>query len=234
MEPMLFRSTSFTNRYLSEVLPDGSWRGHPAFIVGGGPSLAGFDFQRLRGKRSIGVNIAFHKFDPTIIFSMDTRCLNWILKGQYEATFPGIRERFEDTAAYKVWLLTYSASLPDNIFIVPVYGSYEAGLTSLTFDSKEGIGHGNNSGYAALNLALALKADPIYLMGFDCNRGTEDKSHWHAGHPIPQNPKHLEGFIKRFQYAAPLIKKAGVRVVNLNPASALGCFEFGKIDEVLQ
>jgi hypothetical protein len=232
-EPILFRSTVRTNRPLCDVLPDGSWAKHPAFIVGGGPSLVGFDFARLRGHRSIGVNVAFYKFDPTIIFSMDTRCLNWILKGHYEPKFPGLLEKFRKSTAYKVWLMTYVASLPDEIFTVPTYRDYTAGLAAFPLRSTDGIGHGNNSGYGAVNLAACLGANPIYLLGFDCSRTTE-RSHWHDGHPIPQNEKHLEGFIARFNHAAPTIAAAGIRVVNLNPSSALRCFEFGNVEEVLQ
>lgn len=230
---LLFQSAETTNRHFEEVMPSGSWHGHPAFLVGGGPSLRGFDFARLRGRRSIGVNIAFYAFDPTIIFSMDTRCLNWILNGTYDrGSFPGLRDKFKKTAAYKTWLLTYTASLPDDIFIVPVHKSYQVGLDSFTFRYRDGIGHGNHSGYAALNLAVILGANPIYLLGYDCNR-QPDASHWHAGHPIPQNPTHLTTFIKYMTNAAPIIKKAGIRVVNLNPASALRCFEFGSLEEAL-
>src|SRR4030042_335661 len=32
-----------------EVMADGAWRGERCFIIGGGPSLPGFDFERLRG-----------------------------------------------------------------------------------------------------------------------------------------------------------------------------------------
>jgi hypothetical protein len=221
-----------TNRSVSEVLPDGSWAGHPAFIVGGGPSLVDFDFERLRGHRSIAVNIAFWKFEPTMIFSMDTRCLNWILKGHYEPKFPGLLAKFKKSTAYKVWLMTYTASLPDDIFTVNVFNDYTTGLGVFPRRSTDGIGHGNNSGYGALNMAVCLGANPIYLLGFDCSR-TAEKSHWHEGHPVPQNPKHLDGFIPRFNRAAEIIKAAGVRVVNLNPASALKCFEYGTIEEAL-
>jgi len=231
-EPVLFRAPGYTNRLRSEVLPDGSWRGHPAFLVGGGPSLEGFDFSQLRGRRTIGVNIAFWKFDPTIIFSMDTRCLNWILKGQYEVKYPGLRDQFKASKAYKVWLLTYVASLPEEIFIEMVFGDYTAGLAAFTFHSRDGIGHGNNSGYAALNLAVCLGADPIYLLGFDC-RHEGEKTHWHSGHPIPQPDAHLKSFKDRLTAAAPKIKKAGIRVVNLSTKSALDCFEFGKAEEAL-
>lgn len=229
----LFHSPVTTNRHIEEVLPEGSWHGHPAFLIGGGPSLKDFDFGRLRGRRTIGVNIAFTAFDPTVIFSMDTRCLNWILNGTYDrGSYPGLGNKFTRSSAYKVWLLTYTASLREDIFIVPVHKDYQSGLSSFTFHFRDGLGHGNNSGYAALNLAVILGANPIYLLGYDCNRRPE-ASHWHSGHPVPQNPKHLDTFIPRFEAAAAAIKKAGVRVVNLNPASALRCFEFGSLEEAL-
>lgn len=230
---LLFQSRETTNRHFEEVMPEGAWHHHPAFLIGGGPSLRGFDFSRLRGRRTIGVNIAFHAFDPTIIFSMDTRCLNWILNGTYDrGNYPGLKNKFLHSIAYKVWLLTYTASLAEEIFFVPVHHDYQSGLSAFTFHYRDGLGHGNNSGYGALNLAAILGANPIYLLGFDCNR-TPDASHWHAGHPVPQNPKHLDSFIPRFEKAAPELKAAGVRVVNLNPASALRCFEFGSIEEAL-
>lgn len=229
---LLYKSPEYTNRRISEVLPDGSWRGKPAFIVGGGPSLSEFDCSRLKGRRTIGVNLAFLKFDPTVIFSMDTRCLNWILSKTYDAKYPGCLARFNASAAYKVWLLTYVASLREDVFIAPVYRNYESGLKGITFNSAEGICHGNNSGYGALNLALCLGANPIYLLGFDM-RHVGDRTHWHKGHPVPQPKAHVDGFVKYFQAAAPKIKARGIRIVNLTPGSALDCFEMGDAGEAL-
>ncbi|GAG00227.1 unnamed protein product, partial [marine sediment metagenome] len=34
-------------------MPDGAWNGKPCFIVGGGPSLKGFDWTKLNGHRTI-------------------------------------------------------------------------------------------------------------------------------------------------------------------------------------
>lgn len=227
--PVLFRSKRLTNRQLHEVLPNGAWEGKPCFVVGGGPSLNGFDWSLLKGKRSIGVNLAFTKFEPTLNFSMDTRFLNWLLQGKYGQA---AKEKFERLRAYKVWLATYELSLPGEIFVVRVYKSYRNGLVAFTFDMTEGIGHGNNSGYAALNLAVCLAANPIYLLGFDCKHEGK-RSHWHKGHPIAQSPSIAKSFIGYFDKQAPRIRAKGFRVINLNPDSALNCFRKIPVKEVL-
>jgi len=108
----LFRSDKFVNRWLYEVLPDGAWKNKPCFIVGGGPSLKDFDWHLLKGRRTIGINRAFEKFEPTIMFSMDTRYLKWVLNDKYSSS---VRDRFLSLKSYRVWLCTYTVKLPDYI-----------------------------------------------------------------------------------------------------------------------
>jgi len=227
---MLFESQQYTNRELREVLPDGAWQGKPCFIIGGGPSLKDFDFSKLKGYRTIGINLAFAKITPTISFSMDTRFLRWVMDGRYGSE---VKTKFERMKTYRVWLLTYKASLPDYMYIVKVYRNYKQGFKAFPFSQAEGIGHGNNSGYAALNLACCLGANPIYLLGYDM-RHNNGKTHWHQGHPVPQKESTVKSFINYFNNAAPIIKKRGIRVINLNPKSALKCFEKKKPEEVLK
>jgi len=226
---VLFRAHGFTNQSLSDVLPDHTWDGRECFIVGGGPSLHAFDWSRLKGKRTIGVNRAYEFFDPTILFSMDTRFLNWVHQGRYgeEAL-----KKFNNFVGYKVWLCTYTVKLPDDIYIVRVYKNYNEGLKAFTFTSKNGIGHGNNSGYGALNLAVCLGANPIYLLGFDC-RHENGRTHFHNGHPVRQKEETTTNFIKYFTKVAKRIEMHGTRVINLNPQSALTCFPRRHPSEVL-
>lgn len=218
--PRLYRSEKFTNRHIAEVLPDQSWKGKPCFIIGGGPSLDRIDCSKLKGKRTIGINLAYQRVTPTIIFSMDTRFLNWLDHDFYGAA---AKAAFWNSPAYKVWLTTYTQSLPERIFIIKVYKNYSAGLRAFTWSMMEGIGHGNNSGYAALNLAVCLGANPIYLLGFDCQH-EEGKSHWHKGHPVRQKESDVRGFIFFFSKIAPMLRAKGFQVINLNPNSALTCF----------
>lgn len=222
INPTLYKAASFNNPELREVLPDKSWEGKSCFIIGGGPSLSGFDWTKLKGKRTIGVNRAFEKFDPTINFSMDTRFLAWLERGVYGLD---VRKKFRKSAAYIVWQCTYIAQLPIFIYIIKVHKmDYYTGCRAFTDSLKNGIGHGDNSGYGALNLACCLGANPIYLLGFDMKH-ENGKSHWHEGHPADQKEENVKKWIGHFGWAAPLIKSRGFRVINLNPNSALECFE---------
>lgn len=232
--PILFATNRFRNRWFWEVMPDGSWDGKPCFIVGGGPSLRDFDWTKLKGHRTIGVNRAFERFDPSIIFSMDLRFLNWIMKDKYELIEDGAetKAKFLASQAYKVWLCTYTLELPRSFFLVPVVKNYFYGLHNFTFSMQEGIGHGDNSGYAALNLAVCLGANPIYLLGFDCKH-ENGKSHWHGGHVLKQEAERAGKWVKRFNVAAEKLAPTNFRVVNLNPDSALECFEKMKPGRVL-
>lgn len=225
----LFQSSVTINRFFYEVMPDGAWKNKECFIVGGGPSLRGFDWSKLKGRRTIGINRAFEMFEPTIIFSMDTRYLQWIMSDKYGAD---ARRKFELSKAYKCWLLTYKAILPDNIFIIRVHKNYETGYKAFTSSMKQGLGHGHNSGYGALNLACCLRANPIYLLGFDMKH-QGSITHWHKGHPRPQPDFVIKNFISYFQHSAWKIKHMGIRVINLCPGSALNCFPKLRIEEVL-
>jgi len=229
-EKFPFKSEQLANRFLYEVLPDRSWKDKPCFVVGGGPSLATFDWELLRGKRTIGVNRVYEKIDPTIIFSMDTRFLRWILEGKYgsEAT-----ERFKSSKAYKVWLCTYNCKLPREIHIVKVWENYSRGFRAFPDTMINGIGHGNNSGYGALNLAVCLGANPIYLLGFDM-KYKDKRTHWHEGHPVPHKANTVQKFMKYFQLVAIKTKEMGIEVINLSPSSALPYFPKKPLEEVLR
>lgn len=245
-EKFPFPAEEITNRFLYEVLPDRSWKGKPCIIVGGGPSLEDFDWNLLHGWRVIGINRVYERFDPTIIFSMDTRFLRWVNEEKYgkEAT-----EKFANSKAYKVWLCTYNCKLPDDIFIVKVWQNYSRGFRAFPNTMNNGIGHGNNSGYGALNLAVCLGANPIYLLGYDMSyRGGEDstsrdardiflskvRTHWHEGHPQPHKIDTASQFIKYYKLPAIKAKEWGIEVINLNRKSALPYFSKRHYEEVLQ
>jgi len=219
-----FPAKELSNRFIYEVLPDRSWKGHPCVVVGGGPSLSDFDWELLRGWRVIGVNRVYEKFDPTIIFSMDTRFLRWIMEAKYGEE---ARKKFTESKAYKTWLCTYNCKLPPEIYIVKVWKNYGAGFRAFPETMRNGIGHGNNSGFGALNLAVCLGANPIYLLGFDMRyevKGEEFRTHWHGGHPQPHRPNTVTGFIDYFRLPAARAKELEINIINLCPGSALQCF----------
>jgi len=216
-------AASWGPRELHAVLPGGSWKGHRCFVVGGGPSLREFDWSRLKGELVIGVNRAFEECDPAIIFSMDTRLWSWVEKGKFGEV---LQKRFVEYPGLKVWLDTAHAPFPEDILTVKCIGYHQ-----LSRDLAGGLGSGGNSGYGALNLALCLGADPIYLLGFDM-KGEKGKQAWfHSGYPIVQKENVYRKFRSTFEQYADEINK-WAKVINLSSNSDLRCFPFGKIEDV--
>lgn len=224
LETQKFPPTKFTNRFAWDVLPDNAWHNQSCFIIGGGPSLTHFDWDKLKGKLTIGINRVYEKYDPTIIFGMDPHFVRWVLMGKYGEE---AKKKFMESRAFKVWLLTTPVSLPSYIHILKIWSNYAVATRAFPFSMKQGIGHGTNSGYAALNLAACLGANPIYLLGYDMKHEA-GKTHWHNGHPVKhgmQNEKDKLGmFIENLRFAALELKRKRVEVINLNPESALPWF----------
>ena len=204
-------------------LRDGEWaddrgQGEPCFIIGGGASLKGFDFERLRGKgRIIAINRAYeHLPFADIHFFMDNRYYKRVQAEAAWQTFPG-RKVYLNMSGY-----------PVDKGIVSLHA---LGRTGLSTSMGQGLYHGNHSGVGAIGLAYCLGANPIYLLGFDCNK-SDGASHFHDGYGAPTRDSVLEGFIKDIDALADLIKPTGTRIINLNPASAIRCFPFGKMDDI--
>jgi len=180
----------------------------PFVIVAGGPSLKGFDFSLLDDcENVIAVNKAY-----TVL-----PCAKWIYFSDL---------RFWE--AHKIYLLKHSAEV-----ITGHKRVNHSQLTKYKFTSPKGLDltpgclrTGNNSGYAAINLAYHLGARVIYLLGFDMCQTKKD-SHWHDGHGLPLKDRTLE--LKMLPYfdtiEAPLFD-AGVEVYNVtgDPISKITCF----------
>jgi hypothetical protein len=211
---------------LADRLPDGAWCGRRCFLIGGGPSLKGFDFLRLRGERVIAINKAFLDVPfADIMFGMDHPLIDDLTSGRLGEPY---RQAFEAFAGLKLWLDISGYVYPPGIYSLP-----SAGEIGWTRSLEQGLYHGQNSGYAALNLALILGANPIYLLGYDCARGPAGEKNYHNGYPGHGNPDAMDIFRRAFEAGAAMLAPGGPRVVNLNPKSALQCFEFGDIDRVL-
>jgi len=207
-------------------LPQGAWKGGRAFLVGGGPSLKNFDWDFLKYELSIGINRAFEYYDPTILFSMDYRLWGWIESNKLGDRS---REAFLRSTAMKTWLRTSDYDLAPEIYYLKCHPNPNGMSPSIV----EGLGHGQNSGFAALNLAICLGANPIYLLGYDMHGEGDSQVWFHDGYPSVQGSRVYENFRGFFDKAAPWIKER-TRVINLSEESALECFEKGKLADVPQ
>jgi hypothetical protein len=221
-----YRAVTPTVASFAERLPDGAWRGRRCFTIGGGPSLKGFDFLRLRGERIIAINKAFLDVPfADVMFGMDRPFIDDLQTGRLGENY---RRAFEVFNGLKLWLDLSGYTYPPGVYSLP-----SAGEIGWTKSLREGLYHGQNSGYGAINLALILGADPIYLLGYDCARGPAGEKNYHNGYPGHGNPDAMNIFRLAFEAGAAMLTPGGPRVVNLNPNSALRCFEFGDVDQAL-
>lgn len=206
------------------VVDDNAWKGRRCFIIGGGPSLKSFDFGRLSGELTIGVNRAYEEFDCDIMFATDLQYYKWIENGEMGVA---AKKRFKNFRGHKVWLDSRRYPYMGVKRLTGLHGH------GLSHSMKTGLCHGGNSGYGALNLAVCLGANPIYLLGFDMKGENTKQAWWHNGYPKTQSDKVYAMFIKHFEFAVPILKDRGIQVINLNPDSAMKCFEFGELENVL-
>ena len=204
------------------LIRDGAWFGQPAFIIGGGPSLKDFDFSRLEGRNVIAINRAVEFCDPDIVFSMDTRFIKWIKNG---ILGDAARAKWKDMRATLVFANTARNStefphLPDRSVVLPVKAGGE-----FTTTLADGVGHGLNSGFGAVNLAICMGANPIFLLGFDMKGGEDGKQAWfHNGYPDQQSGDVYNRFANAFEKA--VAGASGLpKIVNLCADSGLTCFE---------
>lgn len=182
--------------------PDRVW------IVGGGPSLRGFDFRCLRDEYVLVVNDAFRSLPLARgVVSIDA---HWQAHRLRElSTFSGTRYICHREGAQP-------SALPGSILIPFVS---EPDLSH----SWRRIHAAGSSGYAALNVAVLLGARWIGLLGFDY---TNPGRHWHREYnwPSGQPADTWRQWGQAFSTCQSTLDSLGVQVINFNPESAITAF----------
>lgn len=234
-DPGYFRYPKGTKKPLFSVLKGGEWRNQPCFIIGGGPSLRGFDFNRLEGKgRIIVCNKSFLDVPfADMMIAMDHDFYRWIFSGELAkgknkaVAKKSIIRQFRQFKGLKVWIELGNNRMDG------VYYIHQFRLAQITRNFKQGVYTGSNTGVGALMTAVVMGCNPIYLLGIDCKHQGR-RSHYHSGYHQLQVEKTARSFANHFGFVAKKLKRQGIRVINLNPKSGLRHFPFSTIDEVLK
>jgi hypothetical protein len=223
-----------TNRKIIEKFNSNSWLGKRCFIIGGGESLKGFDFNRLDNELTIGINKVF-KFYPnsTINYSMDSTLYNQIRQGDLDRPGePKLSVFWDNYKGTRVFLTPMERKqFGQDVYLV----RRELHLAVNIGDLDKGIFGGNNSGTGAITLAIALGAQNIFLLGYDMK--AVNQTHFHEGYEkrdLKEFNKKLNEYRDDITKICPLLRTVGVNVVNLNPNSDLKCFPFAKFDDVIK
>lgn len=121
----------------------------PCFIVGNSPSLNNIDIDEIKDMFTIGINRAFFKFDPTILFWQDREL--WMSEQHRLKTSKSIR-------------VCHPKGDPMNRF-----HHFDIKGGAFRRSPSTGVLHGRGStGPLAVQFAHALGCKPIYLIGMDC------------------------------------------------------------------
>lgn len=192
-------------------VPSNEWEGSDAYVIGGGPSLRGFDWAQLKGKHTIGCNFAFRLgaevcalcfFSDIEFFAAAEQELR-VFKGRAVTHCHSLTSRGEP------WLLKLRR-MPR--------GLHTGGT----------LGFGNNSGCGAVNLALSLGARRVFMLGFDCTPPAtpQAQTHWHDWRLQAPKAGLYDKFMGGWQAVAADLPRVfpGRQIINLNPDSAIPFF----------
>jgi hypothetical protein len=108
----------------------------------------------------------------------------------------------------------------------------QLGIKILKKDLRQGINirqdevirWNSHSGGAAINLAALFGVKEIYLLGFDMQADEKGRTHWHHQYTTATKPSLFKSFQRSFQFIARDAKKLGIKIVNVNPDSAITQF----------
>lgn len=154
-------------------LVEGAWAGGEAYVVGGGPSLADFDWSLLADRPHIAVvNAAMREVpDAAIWFSEDIRFVERFHAEPWWKTFRGLKLFHALAPEYEAQALACDASIR---VIRKHGGDWNRNDKFWSRRFADGLSWSSNSTIGLLNVVDLLGSDPIFLLGVDCK--TEKRS----------------------------------------------------------
>lgn len=196
------------------------WHRGECFIIGGGPSVKHFDIDKLQGRRTLAVNMAFRlpKLQADVMFFGDCR--------YYAANYKELNE----FAGLKVTTCEQHFDKP-GIKVI----QRKNGQNGLSTDQNM-VWWNLSSGACAINLAVHFGVRRIVLLGFDM-QSVDGDDHWHD-HYRKQGAKPFKGkgpfsrFMKPFPAIATALKRVGVECVIVGP-TALDVFPVVEYEDVV-
>jgi hypothetical protein len=191
------------------------WNGQRCFIVAGGPSVAEFDLDQLKGQRVIVINSSWSRVPfADLLFFGDARW--W---GRYrDEVLQGFAGR-----------IATSARGVGHPRVLRLRAHTPPGLAS----EPDTVAIRRTSTLAAMNLAVHLGVAQIVLVGVDNRVDHEGRTHHHAAYPWDLRATSFDE--QRFDFSTIVepLKRLGVFVMNASPESALPFWPRAPIAEVL-
>jgi len=175
-------------------------------IFGNGPSLSDFDFSIAKAFKTIGVNAIQMIYEPDYVVFVDD-----VAEKKHKDLYKNGKSKIY---------------CPDELnpdFTCTRFKRYrwKSGDIVFTDDILGGVYYGHSSVIAAMHLAYLHDASSMVLAGVDLNNG----AHFYSDKNKDKEFTNIEFVIKDFEAAASFLKNKGISVFNVNPESALECFQ---------
>lgn len=203
---------------------DNLYAGLPIFVLSTGTSLRGFDFARLNGRITIGINRIIEHYTPSIIHFIDITA---------HATHASALRNYNGMiiAGEKAAPLATNANSFEIIHNVDTF-ELTPGRTELSTKVGRSFADGwfgSGAGCTALHTAILLGGDPIYLLGYDYYE--DNGTHFDEYDPA-RNKREM--YAVSFSSINRLSEEPWLpRIYNCNANSRVTCFPYADIDEVL-
>jgi hypothetical protein len=212
---------------------DNLYRGRPIFVLSTGTSLRGFDFRRLNGQVTIGMNRIVEYYHPSIVFFVDVTAKTThagALREYNGLVIAGPGAAPHGTAATVFEINPDERPRPEQPVTLEealrIWAS-EPRIVGRSFNERL---YGLGAGCQALHAAILLGGSPIFLLGYDFY---EDRgSHFDA---VDASRNNQDVYRHVLQCIDDLACEPWLPAVyNCNPASNLKSFPFISIEAALQ
>lgn len=180
------------------------WPGGTILCLASGPSLTREDVEYARS-RVDGVvavnNCIFMAPWADVLYASDTRWWTW---------------HHDKLDAMTRWRYTLQKTAAD--FATVLRNAGPEGLEP----KPDGLKHGYQSGYAAINLAAHLggTGSRVVMLGYDLRVDAEGRHHWHPDHKNGTHVDYNKGLRVMPTILEPL-QRLGVAIVNCSPGTAI-------------
>ena len=209
------------------------WPGQTVFIIGGGPSLKGFNWDLIKQFRCIGCNDAYQlgSWVDVCCFG-DLTWYNIHYKETIDTEDRGIIPGLKKFGGLIVSCNPELNGLP----YLHCMARRPRGFSIRPFE----VAWNCNTGSASINLAYHLGAKRAVLLGFDMRFSNDGENNWHYNLKDPDQKTTYPGIHKKFQDHFIYMereRKAKVgdsfEVLNATPGSELDVFPKVKLEDIL-
>jgi hypothetical protein len=194
-----------------------------AFVIASGPSLTRDVCDKIRGHNAIVVNASFRlaPWAPILFFT--------------DSSF--YEQYWDAVEAWNGEIVTLSKAakrdLSDRVQLLASEGDPSLPLLDFPPAGAPAVAQGRTSGHTATSVAVAHRPAHLGLVGFDM-RVVDGREHHHAEYKGPRDlDVYASDYVPAFVGWNAAALRAGVKIWNCTPGSAVNEFEFADVDEVI-